>query len=410
MCRLSDHRHFVYTVRMTAQERSKRVVIALQMAGKPGQRKMSGILDYIAEKALRWELRFVRHREDFSPEFVRSLASNQVDGILYSFDTVPSVEAELAKIDIPTIGLDVFDQSPLCGRTRNLALVTGDSAAVGRAAADLLLDSGIFRSFAFVPDMHHRIWGKLRGRAFLEHLKAHGFSVDTYRRPRGTPNDVAGLAKWLEGLPKPCGVFVAFDDRTLDVMEACRIAGLRVPQDVAVVSVDNDEMLCEHTVPALTSIQPDHVAEGRLAAELLCAMMAGHATRTVRRASCGVRQVAVRESTPKVSNAGRLVQRAVAYIQSHATKGIGVREVVAHLKCSRRLADLRFRELQGMSILEAIRKVQMDEVCRLLRTTNLSTAAIAAQAGFASAKHLPEMFKAAFGCSMGAYRTSLPIS
>ena len=75
---------------------------------------MSGILDYIAEKALRWELRFVRHREDFSPEFVRSLASNQVDGILYSFDTVPSVEAELAKIDIPTIGLDVFDQSPLC--------------------------------------------------------------------------------------------------------------------------------------------------------------------------------------------------------------------------------------------------------------------------------------------------------
>jgi AraC-like DNA-binding protein len=133
-------------------------------------------------------------------------------------------------------------------------------------------------------------------------------------------------------------------------------------------------------------------------------MMDGNGTRTVRRETCGVKQVAVRESTPKVSNAGRLVQRAVAYIQSHATNGIGVREVVAHLKCSRRLADLRFRELQGMSILEAIRKVQLDEVGRLLRTTNLSVAAIAAQTGFASAKHLPERFKAVFGCSMGAYR------
>ena len=69
---------------------NRRVVIALQMAGKPGQRKMSGILDYLSEKDLRWELRFVRHREDFSPDFVRALAANPVDGILYSFDTVPT--------------------------------------------------------------------------------------------------------------------------------------------------------------------------------------------------------------------------------------------------------------------------------------------------------------------------------
>jgi LacI family transcriptional regulator len=383
------------------------VIIALQMAGKPGQRKMAGILDYLAEKNLRWELRFVRHREDFSPDFVRALAENPVDGILYSFDTVPTVEAELAKIDIPTVGLDVFDQSPLCGRTRNLALVTGDCEAVGRAAADLLLDSGASRYFAFVPDVHLRVWGKLRGRAFLDHLKAHGFKADCYRRPRGTASDIDELATWLAGLPKPCGVFVAFDDRALDVMEACRTAGLRIPQEVAVVGVDNDEMLCEHTIPPLTSIQADHAAQGRLAAEILCAMMDGHVTRTVRREICGLMQVVVRESTPRVSNAGRLVQRAVAYIQANAVKGIGVRDVVAHLKCSRRLADLRFRELQGMSILEAIRKVQMDEVCRLLRTTNLSVAAIAAQTGFASAKHLPERFKAAYGCSMGAYRTTL---
>jgi len=380
------------------------VVIALQMAGRPGQRKMSGVLDYLADTGRKWSLRFVRHREAFSADFIRSLGNNQVDGILYSFDVVPTVEAALAKIDIPTVGVDVFDQSPLYGRTRNLALVTGDCEDVGKAAANLLLDSGMFRSFAFVPDMRHAPWSRRRGRAFVACLKAHGFAAIVYRRPRGVTYDIAELVTWLRCLPRPCGIFVAFDDRALDVMDACRMAGLRIPQDIAVIGVDNDETLCEHTCPALTSIQPDHVAEGRLAAEILCEMMDGNGTRTVRRETCGVKQIVVRESTPKVSNAGRLVQRAVAYIQGNATRGIGVGDVVAHLKCSRRLADLRFRELQGMSILEAIRKAQLGEVCRLLRTTNLSTPAIAEQTGFSSAKHLPERFKAVFGCTMGAYR------
>ena len=384
---------------------SKRVVVALQMAGEPGRRKMSGVLDYLAETGRHWDLLFVRHRESFSQEYVRSLAEDPVDGILYSFDTVPTVEAELAKLDTPTVGIDVFGRSPLCGRTRNLALVTGDSEAVGQAAANHLLDAGTFRSFAFVPDMRHAEWGRLRGHAFVAQLQAHGFSAATYRHPRGRQRDIAELAAWLAHVPKPCGVLAAFDDRAMDVFEACRVAGLRIPRDIAVVGVDNDPLICEHTTPALTSVQLDHVAQGRLAAEILSEMMDRRAaTDIVRRERCGVKQIVARESTPSASNAGRFVQRAVAYIRAHATQGIRVGDVVAHLKCSRRLADLRFRELQGTSILEAIRKVQMDEVCRLLRTTNLSNSAIAEQAGFANAKHLPERFKAMFGCSMGAYR------
>ena len=388
----------------TSRNDTKSVVVAFQMAGEPGRRKMAGVLDYLAESGRRSNIRFIRHRESFSPEFVRSLTGNPVDGIIYSFDTVPTVEAELAKLDTPTVGLGVFDQSPLCGRTRNLAFVTCDCAAVGRAAADQLLDSGAFRSFAFVPDIYHRPWSRLRGHAFVSHLKAHGFRAVTYRRPRGVECDLNELAVWLGRIPRPCGLFVAFDDRALDVMEACRMAGVRVPQDVSIISVDNDALLCEHTTPALTSIQPDHVVEGRMAAELLCKMMDGRGTTKVRRETCGIAQVVVRESTPSVSNAGRLVQRAVAYIQANATKGIGVRDVVAHLGCSRRLADLRFRELQGKSILETIKNVQMEEVCRLLRTTNLSAVAIASRTGFSSTKYLSEQFKAMFGHSMGAHR------
>lgn len=149
----------------------KRVFIALQMAGIPGQRKMAGVMAYLAETGCRWDIKFVRHRENFSPAFVRTLAERPVDGILYSFDTIPSVETELAKLTTPTVGLDVFSQSPLCGRRRNLAFVTGDCAATGRAAADHLLDSGGCRAFAFVPDVHHRAWSRLRGHAFVDRLE-----------------------------------------------------------------------------------------------------------------------------------------------------------------------------------------------------------------------------------------------
>ena len=382
----------------------KSVILALQMAGEPGRRKLSGVLDYVLEKKCQWNVRFVRHREEVSPEFVRRLSVHPVDGILYSFDSMHAVEKELAKIAIPTVILDLYGSSPIFKRTKNISFVSGDCQVTGYAAADFLLDSGVCRSFAFVPDVHHRAWGRLRGHAFIDHIGKHGFRTAVYRRPKGVSYDLDELSAWLKSLPKPCGVFAAFDDRALDVLEACRAAGLAVPDEIAVVGVDNDTLLCEHTIPAITSVQPDHAAVGRLAAEILCEMMETRSTKHVRRETCAGAQLVARETTPSVSNAGRLVQKAVAYIHANAAKGIGVRDVVAHLGCSRRLADLRFGELQGMSILDAIRKTQMDEVCRLLRTTNLSVRAIAEQTGFANAKHLPERFKSIVGCSMSAYR------
>ena len=382
----------------------KSVILALQLAGEPGRRKLSGVLDYVAERKCQWNFRFVRHKEVFTPDFVRRFADHRIDGVIYSLDSTNPAEAELSKLEIPTVVIDLYGPSPLRDRMKNIAFVEGDCAATARSAADFLLDTGKFRSFAFVPDVRNRVWGRIRGHAFIEYMCKHGFPTAVYRRPRGIQYDDAELAAWLKAQPKPCGVFAAFDDRALNVIDACRAIGLDVPRDVAVVGVDNDVVLCEHTMPALTSVQPDHAMEGRRAAEMLDDMMASGKSRKVRHEVCANVQTVARESTPAVSNAGRLVQRAVAHIQANATRGIGVRDVVAHLGCSRRLADLRFGELQGMSILDAIRKAQMDEVRHLLRTTNLSIAAIAARAGFKSAKRLPEQFKALFGCSCGAYR------
>lgn len=317
----------------------KSVILALQMAGEPGRRKLSGVLDYVLEKKCQWNIRFVRHREEVSPDFVRRLSAHPVDGILYSFDNVHAVETELAKIAIPTVVLDLYGSSPIFKRTKNISFVSSDCQATGHAAADFLLDSGVCRSFAFVPDVHHRAWGHLRGHAFIDHIGKHGFRTAVYRRPKGVSCDLAELSAWLKSLPKPCGVFAAFDDRALDVLEACRAAGLAVPDEIAVVGVDNDTLLCEHTIPAITSVQPDHAAVGRLAAEILCEMMETRSTKHARRETCAGAQLVARETTPSVSNAGRLVQKAVAYIHANATKGIGVRDVVAHSLSARSLTN-----------------------------------------------------------------------
>ena len=118
----------------------------------------------------------------------------------------------------------------------------------------------------------------------------------------------------------------------------------------------------------------------------------------------GVKGIVQRASTAEQSHAGRLVQKAVAYIDAHALEGIGVMDVVRHLKCSRRLADLRFRELQGCSILDAITERRLDEVKRRLSTTREKMDAIAAACGYANPTYLKNLFKRRYGITMRDFR------
>jgi AraC-like DNA-binding protein len=150
-------------------------------------------------------------------------------------------------------------------------------------------------------------------------------------------------------------------------------------------------------------VQPDFEEEGRLAAETLDGMMRGKATEK-RILLVGVKGIVQRASTAKQSHAGRLVQKAVAYIDAHALEGIGVGDVVRHLKCSRRLADLRFRELQGRTILDAITERRLDEVRRRLAGTREKMDAIASECGYSNPIYLKNLFKKKFGMSMSEWR------
>ena len=374
----------------------KKVLIALRMAGIAGQDKFSGIFRYLGSDHS-WDITFIRTAAEFTPACVKKALREKYDGYIVSIpDTEPSA-ALLADTDVPTIVMDLHDPS-LSARQRNIVFIRNSAAAIGAAAANHLLSTGRCRSYAFVHNPSVMEWSVDRFKAFRDTLRDRGLWCHEL------PN-----AEGLSKLDRPIGVFAANDDTGFDVLEHCHVRRWRVPEDVLVLGINNDTLICENCRPRLSSIQPDFEEEGFLAAQALDAMMKGpvapsheNDTRTL---YVGVKEIVRRDSTAEVSNSGKLVQRAVAYIRKNALKGIGVEDVVKHLGCSRRLADLRFRELQGTTIGESIIETRLSEVRRLLTTTRESIDSIALACGYENPNYLKNLFKKRFGLTMRDFRS-----
>ena len=172
------------------------------------------------------------------------------------------------------------------------------------------------------------------------------------------------------------------------------------------LGINNDTLICENCHPKLSSLEPDFEREGYLAAETLDRMMADPVSLrpSPRTLYVGVKDIVRRDSTAESSPSGKLVQKAIAYIHRHALEGIGVADVVAHLQVSRRLADLRFHELQYTSIGEEITRVRLAEVKRLLRSTKDPIDSIAVKCGFRNPNYLKNLFRKRFSMSMREFR------
>jgi LacI family transcriptional regulator len=197
----------------------------------------------------------------------------------------------------------------------------------------------------------------------------------------------------------------ACDIRAIEVLDACGRAGVSVPDSVAVLGVDNDELLCAHASPPLSSILPGHVEMGRIAAETLDKMAGQNSSpRRHRVLTVPPSKVAERESTHLRSPSAILVDHARRFIQEYATDGIGVQDVASHLRVSRRLAEIRWRDATGGTIRAAIEDVRMAKLTKLLGSTLQPISAIATECGYRDADALARAFRKRFGMSMREWR------
>ncbi len=271
----------------------------------------------------------------------------------------------------------------------------------------MLMRQGIYKSYAYAGYRTDCDWSRDRGESFAKELakEGHGCEMFDVARFGGKVENKTVLAEWLKSLRKPCGLLAACDDRSFEILDVCREVKIKVPAEIGIIGVNNDPILCENSEPRLSSIQPDFVGEGRLAAELLERIMAGYGLLGRERfRKVGIRTIVHRESTTSYSKAGRLVQKILAYINAEALTGIGVEDVSEKFKVSRSLLELRFRELQGESVYEAILRVRFEEVNRRLRQTDETISEITAACGWKNPAPPKALFKKRFGISMREYR------
>lgn len=365
---------------------------------------MTGVAAYLQEGA-GWNVYI--EENSLKDQRLPSLGAWTGDGIIADFDN-PRVAAAVVESKLPAVafGSGYGWYAP----ESRIPYFFTNNRAIAHLAADHLLDRG-FRNFAYCgyPRTAINGWSEERERAFAARLKQRGHKCQVFRGGRTAGRGWAAtqntLREWLEALPKPLGIMAANDSRARQVLEACRAQSLRVPEEVAIVGVDNDELLCRLSSPLLTSVEQGARRIGREAAILLDQIMDGRKPRR-RRIVIDPEGVVTRRSTDILAIDDPVAAHAMAFIWGHAALGIKVREVAEAVSCSRAALEGRFKQALGYSVHTAIGNVRLEQARRLVRDTNLSLKQIAANTGFKSIQHMTTVFGRAFGRPPAGYRST----
>lgn len=221
--------------------------------------------------------------------------------------------------------------------------------------------------------------------------------------------DAVALGKWLKSLPKPVAVFCCNDLRAYQVLRVCDDIGLNVPNEVAVLGVDNDTLLCAFTNPPLSSIDTNPFELGRAAAALLESAMktprSKHARISLRLHP--PRKVVERASTEIYTYRTPWLSDAVVFIRRHLNEGVSAADVVAHLGYSHTAVNRAFNAELGRSVQQEIIRLRLERACKMLKTSELSAAAIAAQCGYPSAQYFSHVFVNSIGQTPDAWRKTV---
>ncbi len=383
-----------------------RVALLIESSRTYGRGILRGIARY-AHAHGPWSI-FSEERE-LHGGIPQSLRNWQVDGIIARIEN-RRMARELLRWGVPVV--DVLGNEPYPA----IAGFDTDAVAVARLAGDFFTAAG-FRTIAFcgyrgIP------FSDRRERALAAHLARQGrrLLVCSPKPPGSSARHIQaveqsgmttekGIAEWLRKQPRPLALFACNDVRARQVLNACREQGLRVPEEIAVMGVDNDDVLCSLSEPSLTSIQPDTERLGFAAAACLHRLMRGGSV------PLEIQQlqplgIIERDSTDVISVADPIVVRALRFIRDQLASGIGVKEVLAEVGRSRTDVENRFQRHLQTSVRTEIVRQRLLRARSLLRQTDLRIEEVAQRSGLGTAGQLCRLFRTQLNTTPGHFRAA----
>ncbi|MGO8698577.1 MAG: XylR family transcriptional regulator [Limisphaerales bacterium] len=379
-------------------QNSPKVILIIESSRASGRALLRGIADY---SHLRGPWSFSWEPGGLESSWLTNRNADAQGIILRDVDKVKEVLA--CGLPVVVIG---HQQKEVSG----VVNVLTDSETIGRLGADHLIGCG-FKHFAYcgytVSPLENAPWSAIRLHSYASRLKEKGFSrpmalhlsMDTGHWEKQKKAN----ADWLRSVPRPVGLMACNDDCGRRVMELCKMAGLAVPDEVGVIGVDNDEVVCGLMDPPMSSIAINFERAGYEAAAALARLMQGEKN-VPHRIIAAATHVVGRRSTDFVAAEDMHLRKALVFIRDHARIPISVSQVASASGLSRRSLEKAFRRLLGRSVLDEIRRSRADQIARLLVETDLSVAQIAETLGFVDVQHVARYFRTVKQISPTAYR------
>jgi LacI family transcriptional regulator len=327
------------------------------------------------------------------------LDPSQADGIIAKIPNTPKALSKLPKsVATITIGYRKI--------ISGLPQILGDTTEIGKIAADYFLARG-FKNFAYCgfDEMH---WSRERGESYRNTIEDQGFNVSFYKNIKKTKKqpwqvELQDIAKWLKSIAHPTAVLACNDERGQHIIHACKIAKLRIPEEIAILGVDNDNFVCGLSTPPLSSIALSVEKAGYQAAELLDKMIR---TKKSCEKSVIVRptHVVTRQSTDILAIEDEQLAEAINFIHKNCNSQISVEDVVDTLALSRRSIERKFRKHLSRSVNEEIRRIRVNNIIKMLLNTDLTITQIGLALAYKDLTHIARYFKEETSITPSQYR------
>jgi LacI family transcriptional regulator len=322
-----------------------------------------------------------------------------VNGIIGQFHNEEEV-ARFTDAKIPVIAQDFKE------RFTDVPNITGDYHLTGRLGADYFLKKG-FRNFAFYG-FENIVWSRERSQGFEDRIQEAGFDVHRYEHKDARGIDLwyykpSALSDWLKSLPKPIAIMACDDNQGHHITEAARHAAIRIPEELAVLGVDNDEMVCDLSDPPLSSIELDSEKSGYEAARLMEQMIENKIF-CARDIIVKATQVVTRHSTDIFASKDKYIVSALKYIHGNLDKNLKVDQVLKEVPLSRRSLEKRFIMTTGYPVYEYIYNQRIEKFTQKLLETDMTIFEIALDLGLSDSKNIARQFKQIKGVTPMEYR------